>query len=253
MRTFQEESDKLHTSLDRLRSRRQKTVLFFRDDDVDEDETSLRRLLNVFLKHDMPVNLAVIPGRLSGPAIELLNRYLRLRPDLFEINQHGWLHINHEPEGRKCEFGPSRTFDQQVADIANGQKILGDAFNDAFSRVFTPPWNRCVTDTFRALDQLGFEALSKKRGKEPVVGYSFREISVTLDLYRWKNSVEMKAPDELVNELISQVSEFDTVGIMLHHKVMDETAFEALETLLAELRRHRFIDFHTFQSLLEEA
>jgi hypothetical protein len=251
MRIFQEEFDKLRASLDRLQSRHERIDLFFRDDDVDEDETSLRTLLDVFLNHDIPVNLEVIPGRLSGSATGLLHQYLKLRPDLFEINQHGWLHLNHEREGRKCEFGPSRSFGQQLTDLANGQKVLEDAFNDAFSRVFTPPWNRCWADTFRALDQLGFEALSKKRGMEPVTGYSFREISVTLDLYHWKDGVQVKTPPELVNELISQMSEFDIVGIMLHHKVMDEFAFEMLESLLAELRRHRFINFHTFQSLLK--
>jgi hypothetical protein len=40
---------------------------------------------------------------------------------------------------------------------------------------------------------------------------------------------------------------------MLHHKVMDEPAYKMLDSLLAELRRRQFIDFHTFQSLLEEA
>jgi hypothetical protein len=251
MKSFEEEFDRLRISLDRLQSRPGKIALFFRDDDVDEDETTLRTLLNVFLKHDTPVNLEVIPGRLSSSATGLLHRYLKLRPDLFEINQHGWLHINHEPEGRKCEFGPSRSFDQQLTDLANGQKILEDAFNHAFSRVFTPPWNRCVTGTFRALDQLGFEALSKKRGGDPVVGYSFREISVTLDLYHWKDGVKMKTPDEIVRELILQMSEFDLIGIMLHHKVMDEPAYKMLDSLLAELRRRQFIDFHTFQSLLK--
>jgi hypothetical protein len=35
-----------------------------------------------------------------------------------------------------------------------------------------------------------FQALSKKHGREPVAGYSFRELSVTLDLYRWKSGIE---------------------------------------------------------------
>ncbi len=241
------------SSLDELQSQRQTVDLFFRDDDVDDDEASLRILLDFFIRREVPVNLEIIPGCLTDPAIALIRRHQDSRPDLFELNQHGWRHINHEREGRKCEFGPSRSFDEQAADIAAGKKILADAFGDAFSPVFTPPWNRCTTDTYRALDQLGFEALSKKSGKDAPADYSFRELSVTLDLYHWKNGVKMKAPDEFVGELVSQMRELDIVGVMLHHKVMDVSAFELLESLLSELRSRRFVRFHTFQSLLKSA
>jgi predicted deacetylase len=111
---------------------------------------------------------------------------------LIELNQHGWRHTNHEPEGRKCEFGASRSFEEQLADIARGREVLEHAFGKAFSPVFTPPWNRCTQDTYRALDQLGFRALSQLQGKQPVAGYNFRELSVRLDLFRWKGGAVMK-------------------------------------------------------------
>lgn len=243
--------ERLKQALDQLRLQGRTVDLFFRDDDVDDDEDSLRTLLDLFLLHEIPVNLQIIPGRLTGPAVALLSQYWNLRSDLFELNQHGWLHFNHEAEGRKCEFGPSRRFDQQLADIAGGKKVLEDAFGRAFTRVFTPPWNRCTTDTFRALDQLGFEALSKKRGADSVSGYSFREISVTLDLYQWKNEIRMKAPGDFINELLAQLREFDLIGVMLHHKVMNKAAFDFLAWMLGELRSYRSINFHTFQSLLK--
>jgi peptidoglycan/xylan/chitin deacetylase (PgdA/CDA1 family) len=224
--------------------------LFFRDDDVDVDERSLRALLELFIQHSIPINLEIIPGRLAREAIDLLRRYKDKHPDLFEFNQHGWLHLNHEREGRKCEFGPSRSFDDQLSDISIGKKVLEDAFGKEFSPVFTPPWNRCTSDTFRALDQLGFQGISKIRSDSPVTGYSFREVSVTLDLYRWSGGAAMRSPEEIVEELISQMSGPGTVGIMLHHKVMNEDAFKFLKLLLDEVSRYQFIDFHTFQSLL---
>jgi predicted deacetylase len=241
------------SSLDDLQLRRQTVDLFFRDDDVDDDEAALRSLLDIFLSHEVPVNLEIIPGCLTDSSIALLRRYRDSRPDLFELNQHGWRHINHEVEGRKCEFGPSRSFEEQLADIANGKKVLEEAFGEAFSPVFTPPWNRCTTDTYRALDQLGFRALSKKKGKEELTGYSFRELSVTLDLYQWKNGATMRPAEQFISELDSQMGGLDRVGVMLHHKVMDESAFELLERLLHELRSHPFVRFHTFQSLLKSA
>jgi hypothetical protein len=241
----------LRSSLDRLRSEGREINLFFRDDDVDEDESSMRKLLDIFLEEAAPVNLQIIPDRLTPAAASLLLQHHRLRPDLFELNQHGWRHINHEREGRKCEFGPSRNFDEQLADIASGMTVLEETLGAAFSLVFTPPWNRCTAQTLKALDQLGFQGYSGFRSGEPVSGYGFRDVSVTLDLHRWKNGVTMKRADEIVSELISQLRESDTIGIMLHHKVMDEDGFDFLSRLLKELPGSGVVNFRRFQDLLE--
>ena len=91
------------------------------------------------------------------------------------------------------------------------------------------------------------------RGAQPIGGYSFRELSVTLDLHRWKGGVTMKSPAEIIDELLLQTREFQTVGVMLHHKVMDEEAFSFLALLLDELRSHSGVRFHTFRSLLRVA
>lgn len=222
--------------------------LFFRDDDIDEDEDGLRRLLDLFLLRQTPVNLEVVPGLLTDACVALLRQY---PPSLVELNQHGWRHTNHEREGRKCEFGASRSFEQQFEDIANGQRRMNEAFGDRWSPVFTPPWNRCAEETFRALDQLGFAALSKIRGRQPIVGHKFREISITFDPYRWKGEPAMKSPESIIEELVTQMNELDTVGIMLHHKVMDSTAFFLLERLIETLRIYPGVRFHTFQSLLQ--
>src|SRR5262244_1270877 len=98
--------------------------LFFRDDDVDEDEATLRRLLRLFLGRETPINLGVIPGRLTAACAELLAESAGAAPAALELNQHGWLHLNHERKGRKCEFGPSRTYAEQLADVAQGRERM---------------------------------------------------------------------------------------------------------------------------------
>lgn len=223
--------------------------VFFRDDDVDEDEATLHRLLSIFLKHDAPVNLEIVPGRLMNSAVRLLRQYRDLRPHLIGLNQHGWQHVSHEPAGRKCEFGSSRSFDEQREDISRGRAVLEAAFGTAFFPAFTPPWNRCTNETYRALDELGFEVLSQDQGKPAGAGYRFQEISVTLDLYRWRHGPVMKAPAEIINDLGRQLRESEQVGILLHHKVMDETAFEFLELLTSELRAQSPVSLELFQSL----
>ncbi len=224
--------------------------LFLRDDDVDEDEESLRHLLDICASRGVPLNLEVIPDRLTKTGTQLLDTYARSLPRLFELHQHGWQHLNHEQEGKKCEFGPSRTFQEQLADIRQGKNLLGKTFQGLFFPAFTPPWNRCTKDTYRVLDELGFQVLSKDCGKERSPEHRFSEFSTTLDLYTWKTGASMKSPDKIVHELIGQLEQLPITGLLLHHKVMTAEAFLFLDQLLCELARYSMIKFHTFRTLL---
>ncbi len=243
----------LMSALERRQEQSALLRLFFRDDDVDEDEATLRRLLRLFLRRETPINLGVIPGRLTEAGAGLLAQSISDAPALLELNQHGWLHINHEREGRKCEFGPSRTYAEQLVDIAQGQARMTEAFGPHWSPVFIPPWNRCAEDTYRALDQLGFHALSAKKENSVVTGYRFREISITLDFYNWRGGACLKPAEEIIGDLIAQVSRQQTIGVMLHHKVMDERAFAFLDSMLDTLASRQTVRFHTFQSLLRSS
>ncbi|NOS80042.1 MAG: hypothetical protein E8D46_00670 [Nitrospira sp.] len=226
--------------------------IFFRDDDIDEDEESLIRLLDLFLAHGTPLNLAVIPDLLTEATVKRLHRRELWIPESLGLIQHGWRHVNHEQEGRKCEFGINRSLADKFNDIARGKSRLEEAFGPRFYPAFTPPWNRCTQDTFGVLDELGFVVFSKDRGKEPVQGHRFQEISTTLDLYRWKDGATLKSSDEIVPTLISQLWELDTIGILLHHKVMDVTALTFLDQLLNELRHCPQVRFHTFKTLMQQ-
>ncbi|MCB0105124.1 MAG: hypothetical protein KDE53_04435 [Caldilineaceae bacterium] len=225
------------------------THLFLRDDDIDEDEETLRELLDVALARGVPINLEVIPGTLTDACARLIADHKRFTPDLVQLDQHGWLHSNHEREGRKCEFGPSRGYHQQYEDIARGKELLASTLPDLISPVFTPPWNRCTEDTYRVLDELGFAVFSGLRGKTPVTGYRFQEISVTLDLYHWKGGAVMKEPALIIADLIAQIQARAPIGLLLHHKVMERTAFAFLDRLLAMVRAYPFVHCHTFDTM----
>lgn len=240
----------LKSRLEQSQDEGQPLHVFFRDDDVDEDEPSLRRLLNLFLDRGVPVSLGVIPGRLTGQAISTLARQSSSFPHVIELCQHGWKHINHEKSGRKCEFGVSRTFPEQLQDIANGQAKMSEAFGENFYPAFIPPWNRCTEETYRVLDQLGFLMLSQLQSDSPAAGYNFRECPVTLDLYRWRGGARLRPPEEIVGELALQIGQRDTVGIMLHHKVMNDESFLFLDLLIQTLSGYPVVRFHTFQSML---
>jgi predicted glycosyltransferase len=240
----------LRQCLDDKEAQGQDLHLFLRDDDVDIEEDSLKQLLDLALARHVPMNLEIIPGRLTPAGTATLKNALRADHTLLSLNQHGWMHSNHEPEGRKCEFGLSRSFTHQLNDIAQGKAILESTFEDLFYPAFTPPWNRCTMDTYQALDELGFQVFSKDRGKVRLTEYRFTEISTTLDLYSWKEGARMKSPDDIVQALIGQLGKLSLVGLLLHHKVMTKDAFRFLDQFLCELRRCSVMRFHTFRTLL---
>lgn len=244
---------RLSAALEQRQATRHVVDIFFRDDDVDVDEGTLHALLDVFLSRGIPLNLEVIPGTLTADAVAQLERYRCAQPRGFELHQHGWRHTNHERTGRKCEFGASRGVDAQRADIAAGKARMDAAFGPGWFPAFTPPWNRCTHDTFAALEQLGFRVLSKDRGAHPLAGYRWREVSTTLDLYTWRSGAALKPPAEIVDALTAQLQADAPIGVLLHHKVMDQAAFGLVAQLLDELRQFPIVRWHTLSSLLHAA
>ncbi|MGH9852288.1 MAG: hypothetical protein ACREBD_20815, partial [Blastocatellia bacterium] len=66
-----------------------------------------------------------------------------------------------------------------------------------------------------------------------------------------KGGARLKPAEEIVDDLMRQSqTASQTIGIMLHHKVMAEDAFSLLGSLLDALAQHSIVRFHTFQSLL---
>jgi hypothetical protein len=226
--------------------------VFFRDDDAAEDRPALRRLLALFETRRVPLNLEVIPARLTDDGARLLREAAMRHPQLVGLNQHGWGHENHEPTGRKCEFGPSREYEQQMADIRAGRELLEARLGSAFFPVFTPPWNRCTEATHRALLALGFHAISDlgaARGQATSSGLP--RIPATLDIIDWKVTRDLRPVDELLGELNRQIRAGETIGVLLHHQVMSDAAFDFTARLLDEFLNSGVIEIHLFQSLCQ--
>jgi len=94
---------------------------FFRDDDAGWRDDRLRAVLDCFQTHGVPVDVAVFPAELTpGLTRELEGR---VRDTGVRVHQHGFAHGNHEPSGRKCEFGPARDTAAHARDIAEGQRL----------------------------------------------------------------------------------------------------------------------------------
>jgi peptidoglycan/xylan/chitin deacetylase (PgdA/CDA1 family) len=197
--------------------------VFFRDDDAGWGDARLLRLADLFASHGLPLDLAVIPAELTpGLAAELRSRPVGL-------HQHGYAHLNHQREGRKCEFGSDRSRAQQEADISRGRERLQSLLGDRLDPFFTPPWNRCTRDTGETLVALGFAALSREHRAEPLG--LLPEVPVHLDVVRL-------SPDELDERFAGFVRDGGPVGVMFHHAVMEDDDFARADALLALLAGH---------------
>ena len=193
--------------------------VFFRDDDAGWRDDRLRALLDRFEACGLPLDVAAIPQAL-GPAMarELVRRGV-------PVHQHGLAHANHEPNGRKHEFGPSRPRAAQRQDIAAGRALLAERVG-AVEPIFTPPWNRCTRDTGLCLAELGFAVLSREARAEPFG--LLPELNVALDWCRL-------SPEAFAAGFAAAAP---PVGVMFHHAAMDDQEMDRAGELLALMAAH---------------
>jgi predicted deacetylase len=193
--------------------------LFVRDDDAGWENDRLFRLIDVVQSRGMPLDLATIPVAVT-PA---LGRELRQRIDdsgsRLNVHQHGLTHANHEPDGRKSEFGASRPLAEQRADIALGRRMLQDLLGAPASAIFTPPWNRCSAATAEALVALGFHLLSRDRSAASFGIDRLRELPVDLD-WTGRHGCSNGAAEWGRSMAHRMASAQGPIGLMLHHAVM---------------------------------
>jgi len=211
---------------------------FFRDDDAGWDDERLFAMLEVVERHSLPLDLAVIPEALTPS----LGRALLKRSDAWEgrlgLHQHGLAHRSHEPEGRKCEFGPSRRREAQRRDLVEGQRVLDERLPGRTQPVFTPPWNRCTRVTAEVLAELGFRVLSR-HVSEPVVAVpGLAEVPVSVDWSYAKRDGRRLTFEELGELAAERVRLGDPVGVNLHHVVMDDEELGLLDELCGLLAAH---------------
>jgi hypothetical protein len=207
--------------------------LFVRDDDAGWDDARLFALCDLFCAREAPLDLAVIPTELSRSLCRELRARAASGP--LDVHQHGFAHRNHEPTGRKCEFGPSRALEQQRADILRGRALLEDLLGDVVQPFFTPPWNRCTRGTGLVLQELGFDLLSRESRAEPLALPGLAELPVHLDWMAHRNGVRV-GRDELGVRLGRVIEQGGPVGVMLHHAVMDAADLDDVGQLLDLLR-----------------
>jgi len=206
---------------------------FFRVDDVGWQDDHLFPLLELFERHAVPVDLAVIPQAITpGTAAELRTRLGRT-PDRIGVHVHGFAHVNHEPDGRKSEFGPRREPAAQRRDLEAGRHRLASLLGDAVAPFFTPPWNRCTESTARLLAELGCRVLSRDARAQPFGIPGCLELPIRVDCLR--------PPADIVatgERLAAEGRSGWPVGVMLHPARIEAEDRRWLDELLALVAAH---------------
>lgn len=138
------------------------TRFFLRDDDVGALTPALQGFMTTFASRGLPVSYQIIPASLTPDCAQHLVDHHRQAPTLYEFAQHGLTH-GMTVNGRHVnyEFGPERSYQQQLDIIQAGQTILRDMLGERFNaRVFTPPQHKYDRNTLLALRDCGVTVLS---------------------------------------------------------------------------------------------
>lgn len=209
--------------------------LWLRDDDAVAPSAALDRLSDFAERFAAPVLLAVIP-LLAEPALATT---LRGKP-LLRPCQHGVIHRNHAPPGsKKSEFGAERAATDVDAEIARGWQRLGDLLGDAALPIFVPPWNRIAPDHAARLGALGFAGLSCFRDYRHGPAGGPRLLNTHVDIIDWHGGRVGRPIAAILDELAALLAERRQretgdieLGLLLHHRDHDETAWSTLSDLL---------------------
>lgn len=231
----------LQAELDRWSATGRQVRLWLRDDDAIAPSPALDRLAALGERFELPVLLAVIP-MLAEPA---LAPTLRAMPFLLPC-QHGCWHRNHAPAGgKKSEFGLLREADAIRTEIDQARRRLADLFGPALLPVFVPPWNRIDPAHAALLPGLGFAGLSCFRGfgLGPAVGLHLA--NTHLDIMDWSGGRIGRSPQDLVAEACQLLADqrIETagdgeLGLLLHHRDHDSTAWTFLDAFFGPTCRH---------------
>lgn len=213
-------------------------TVFFRADDVAVPGARFQALLALFVRHRLPLNLAVVPAWLSGPRWATLRGWAAVGEGLWCWHQHGWRHANHEPPGHKPqEFGPARSEAAAARDLAAGRRRLEALMGADFTPVFTPPWNRCRASLLAVVSAQGYAAVSRNHGAVPPPPAGLPDLAVNVDLHTRKEPSPAEGWHGLAAEMAAGLAG-GRLGFMLHHQRMNASALAFLDWLLAALRRN---------------
>lgn len=218
-------------------------LFWWRDDDLISTSPKLHRMRQVSEQYVVYVLVAVVPDLMvSTLGCDTSGMHT------FVWCQHGFAHVNHEGANLpNSEFPFSRERELVIQDLTKGRKLLLDQFSDRLFPVLVPPWNGFRDDLVKELPALGLTGISQYGSiSRQKIGQALR-IDTHLDVVDWSSAPKFSSAQEglLLDRLIENLrirrldySTDNLIGILTHHRAMDEEAWKFVDELL--LITHQF-------------
>lgn len=256
------------------------TRIFLRDDDVAALTPAFSRFVTRFAEHGLPVSYQIIPELFTQEAADFMLAARARTPALIEFGQHGLRHeIQVRGKTEYYEFGPERTYGQQLADIEAGKALLHERLGaDEALRVFTPPRHRYDRNTLKALRAAGFSVFSASSYTSPkhraayAVGRALGLTNLGRPGVPWHDRVRpdcglfelsvavgvddgdhaVGTVDEVMAEIARARRRTSTLGVLFHHQVFAQPDGEVhLTALIDRLQKLPGVTFHTLGDLYD--
>lgn len=226
-------------------------IMFFRADDIGTPCRYQTKLLELFIKHEIPLCVAMIPTQMTPVIWDCIKEVCENKLDLFCWHQHGYEHINHNgTTGKKYEFGKSRTFIEKYQDITKGQIRLKIILEDRLFPAFTPPWNIADVETLEILKLQNFKVISRSSSASIAIPMQLKELSINIDLHTRKEDTVEEAWENLITEF-TYAFQTKQCGIMIHHTKMNESALIFLDFFLTTIKENTLIKVITFKDIVK--
>lgn len=130
--------------------------VYFRNDDVNSLDRQLVDVTEILHEQGIPIIHAVEPANVKDDTVEWLLSLKEKDPRLTEIMQHGFDHKKRD----LGEFGGKRPFREQLRDLAEGKRIMGERFGGHFLNAVNFPFGPYNPGTIRAINELRYDIVS---------------------------------------------------------------------------------------------
>jgi hypothetical protein len=234
----------LDRELDAWAAAGRRAEVWWRDDDAGPVTPALRRLLDLAASAGVPLALAVIPAAADAALAALLAEH----PAATGVLQHGYAHRNHAPAGaKKCELVDPALRPAVLEELSQGRAALDGLFGARARPVLVPPWNRFAAGLTAQLPDLGFSGLSACKARaaaHPAPG--LLQANCHLDIMAWRPQRRFLGTAAALAALtghfaarrLGSADPGEPSGILSHHQVHDDGAWDFLAALLARLAAH---------------
>ena len=226
-------------------------MVFRCDDYWMKPDTLQEKIVDLFVKHNVPLNFCIIPAdttkneifSLPDSTVEKWNDYKK--QGLLDIGMHGFMHANLNPKYVRWNELENLSYQEQVERFTAGKAMIEKHFGRI--NYFVPPRNVINKYTLQALSDCGFDILSANRSNR-ISGKAGGVI-----LYKCTTE-DFKEFEIFYNKNDYKQYDGATIILLFHGYTFTKGRYsiDALEQLLSRLSNDPAFKFYTFNKLMEE-